>query len=216
MTTLSPIPRVEPAILVLIADDHPSLRMGLSTVVNNQPDMRVVAEAANGPEAVAHCAGQRIDVVLMDLRMPGGNGFEAITAITAAHPQTRVVVLTTFDLDEDIYRAMRAGAKAFLLKDSPMAEIADAIRKVHHGQQILQPNIQDRLGNRLRREELTSRELEVLQFLIKGRTNKEIAGALFISEDTVKAHLKTLFLKLGVNLRTEAAIAAVRLGLVYL
>ncbi len=216
MTTPSPSDRREPAIHVLIADDHPALRMGLSTVVNNQPDMRVVAEAANGPEAVGQCASRRIDVVLMDLRMPGGNGFEAITMITTAHPQTRVVVLTTYDLDEDIYRAMRAGAKAFLLKDSPMAEIADAIRKVHHGQQILPPHIQDRLGDRLRRDDLTSRELEVLQLLVKGRANKEIATALFISEDTVKAHLKTLFQKLGVNLRTEAAIAAVRLGLVYL
>lgn len=201
---------------VLIADDHPAMRMGLAMVVNNQADMRVVAEAASGPEAVALCAAQPIDVVLMDLRMPGGNGLEAIAAITAAHPHLRVIVLTTYDLDEDIYRAMRAGAKAFLLKDSPMTEIADAIRQVHRGGQILPPRIQDRLGRRLRREDLTSRELEILQLIVKGLANKEIASSLFISEATVKTHLKTLFNKLGVNLRTEAAIEAVRSGLVYL
>lgn len=201
---------------VLIADDHPALRMGLGMVVNNQSDMRVVAEAASGPEAVAACAAQAIDVVLMDLRMPGGNGLEAIAAISAAHPRVRVIVLTTYDLDEDIYRAMRAGAKAFLLKDSPMGEIADAIRQVHRGEQILPPRIQHQLGRRLRREDLTPRELEILQLLVKGLANKEIASALFISEPTVKTHLKALFQKLGVNLRTEAAIEAVRSGLVYL
>lgn len=201
---------------VLIADDHPALRMGLVMVVNNQSDMRVVAEAASGPEAVTLCAAQPTDVVLMDLRMPGGNGLEAIAAITAAHPGTRVIVLTTYDLDEDIYRAMRAGAKAFLLKDSPMTEIADAIRRVYRGEQILPPRIQHRLGRRLRREDLTSRELEVLQLIVKGLANKEIASTLFIAEATVKTHLKTLFQKLGVNLRTEAAIEAVRSGLVYL
>jgi len=201
---------------VLIADDHPALRMGLAMVVNNQPDMRVVAEATSGPEAVALCAAQSFDVVLMDLRMPGGNGLEAIAAITAAHPHIRVIVLTTYDLDEDIYRAMRAGAKAFLLKDSPMTEIAEAIRQVHRGEQILPPRIQDRLGRRLRREDLTQREMEILQLIVKGQANKEIAASLFISEATVKTHLKTLFQKLGVNLRTEAAIEAVRSGLVYL
>lgn len=201
---------------VLIADDHPAMRMGLAMVVNGQPDMRVVAEAASGPEAVALCAAQPIDVVLMDLRMPGGNGLEAIAAIAAAHPRTRVIVLTTYDLDEDIYRALRAGAKAFLLKDSPMTEIADAIRQVQQGGQILPPRIQHRLGRRLRREDLTPRELEILQLIVKGLANKEIASTLFISEATVKTHLKTLFHKLGVNLRTEAAIEAVRSGLVYL
>jgi two-component system, NarL family, response regulator len=201
---------------VLIADDHPALRMGLGMVVNNQADMRVVAEATSGPEAVALCGAQPIDVVLMDLRMPGGNGLEAIAAITSAHPHVRVIVLTTYDLDEDIYRAMRAGAKAFLLKDSPMGEIAEAIRQVHRGEQILPPRIQHRLGRRLRREDLTQREMEILQLIVKGQANKEIAASLFISEATVKTHLKTLFQKLGVNLRTEAAIEAVRSGLVYL
>lgn len=205
-----------PAIKVVIADDHPALRMGLVTVVNGQPDMTVVAEAANGIEAVAQCAAHAPDIVLMDLRMPGGSGLEAIPAIAASHPATRVVVLTTYDLDEDIYRALRAGAKAFLLKDSPMAEITETIRKVHRGERILPPRIETRLGSRLKREELTQRELEILQLIVKGRTNKEISAALFISEDTVKTHLKTLFSKLGVSARTEAAIESVRSGLVHL
>jgi two-component system, NarL family, response regulator len=201
---------------VVIADDHPALRTGLVTVVNAQPDMMVVGEAGSGAEAFELCFSRQPDVVLMDLRMPEGSGLEAIAKIVAAGLQTQVVVLTTFDLDEDVYRAVRAGAKAFLLKDSSMGEITDTIRKVHRGERILPPRIETQLGKRLRREDLTQRELEVLQHIVKGRTNKEISSALVISEDTVKAHLKTLFVKLGVSARTEAAIEAVRSGLVYL
>lgn len=203
-------------IRVVIADDHPALRMGLVTVVNNQRDMQVVGEAASGEEAFALCSSVKPHVVLMDLRMPAGSGLEAIAKIVTAKLPTSVVVLTTFDLDEDIYRALRAGAKAFLLKDSTMAEITDTIRKVHHGERILPPRIETQLGNRLRRDDLTQRELQVLQLLVKGRTNKEISSNLFISEDTVKTHMKALFHKLGVNARTEAIVEAVRSGLVHI
>lgn len=201
---------------VIIADDHPSVRMGLIAVVNGEPDMIVVGEASNGDEAFDQCSAQRADVVLMDLRMPGTGGLEAIAKMVAAGLPVRAVVLTSFDLDEDIVRALRAGAKAFLLKDSTRTEIADTIRKVYRGEQILSPRIQSQLGKRLQREELTQRELEVLQLLVKGHSNKEICAALFIAEDTVRSHMRTLFQKLGVNARTEAAIEAVRSGLVHL
>ncbi len=203
-------------IKVVIADDHPALRMGLVTVVNKEPDMIVVGQAATGQEAVAEAMQHRPDIVLMDLRMPGGSGIEAIATISKALPATKAVVLTTFDLDEDIFRVLRAGAKAFLLKDSPMSEITQTIRKVHRGERILPPRIESRLGHRLKRGGLTEREQEILQHIVKGKSNKEISSALFISEATVKTHLKVVFQKLGVNVRTEAAIEAVRSGLVYL
>jgi len=201
---------------VIIADDHPSVRMGLTAVVNGEPDMMVVGEASNGDEAFDQCSTQHADVVLMDLRMPGTDGLEAIAKIVAAGLPVRAVVLTSFDLDEDIVRALRAGAKAFLVKDSTRTEITDTIRNVHRGEQILPPRIQSQLGKRLQREDLTQRELEVLQLLVKGCANKEISSALFIAEDTVRSHMRTLFQKLGVNARTEAAIEAVRSGLVHL
>jgi two-component system NarL family response regulator len=203
-------------IRVVIADDHPALRMGLVTVVNHEADMTVVGEAATGQEAIAEARRHRPDVVLMDIRMPGGTGIEAISTIVKELPATKAVVLTTFDLDEDIYRALRAGAKAFLLKDSSMADIAQTIRKVHRGERILPPRIESQLGHRLQRGDLTQRESEILELIVKGKSNKEISSALFISEATVKTHLKVIFQKLGVNARTEAAIEAVRSGLVYL
>jgi two-component system NarL family response regulator len=203
-------------IKVVIADDHPPLRMGLVTVVNSQPDMKVVAEAATAKDAVNVTLAQKPDVVLMDVRMPGGSGIEAISAIAAARPETRAIVLTTFDLDEDIYRALRAGAKAFLLKDSTMEQICDTIRKVHCGEKVFPPSIESKLGTRAKRESLTQRELEILQLIVQGKSNKEISSALFIAEDTVKTHLRTIFHKLDVNARTEAAIEAVRSGLVHL
>jgi two-component system NarL family response regulator len=201
---------------VVIADDHPAVRMGLATVVSGEADMEVVAEVGDGEEAVAQCAARHADVVLMDLRMPGSSGLEAITKMAAAGIPTRAIVLTSFDLEEDIVRALRAGAKGFLVKDSTRAEIVEAIRSVHRGEQIVPPRVQTQLGRRLQREELTQRELEVLQLIVKGKANKEISSALFISEDTVRSHTRALFQKLGVNARTEAAIEAVKLGLVHL
>jgi DNA-binding NarL/FixJ family response regulator len=155
-------------------------------------------------------------VVLMDLRLPGMGGVEATIAIHKEFPDARIIVLTTFDLDEDIYRAIQSGAKSYLLKDTPDEQLADTIRAVHLGKQPLLPKVAERLAARQQRAELSQRETEVLQLLIKGRSNKEIGSALCVCEDTVKAHLKTLFAKLGVQDRTEAAISAIRHGIVHL
>jgi DNA-binding NarL/FixJ family response regulator len=205
-----------PRIRLLIVDDHPTFRVGLVQLINSQPDMCVIAETADGSEAVELYQRLRPDVVLMDLRLPGVSGVEATLAIRKDHPEARVIVLTTYDWDEDIYRAVQSGAESYLLKDMSTDEIAGAIRSAHRGQQQLPPAVADRLAARLQRRDLTGRELDVLQLLVKGRSNKELAESLRISEDTVKSHIKTLFDKLGVRDRTEAAISAIRHGIVHL
>lgn len=203
-------------IRLLIVDDHPAFRMGLVALVQSQPDLEVAAEAGDGQQAVELFRKLKPDVTLMDLRLPGMSGVEAILAIRKEFPDARVIVITTYDWDEDVYRAIQSGAKSYLLKDMTQEEIAGTIRAVHAGENKLPPNVAGRLAERLQREELTQREQEVLQFLTKGRSNKEIASDLNISEDTVKYHLKTLFTKLGVQDRTEAAISAIRHGIVHL
>lgn len=204
------------AIRLLIVDDHPAFRMGLAALVQSQPDMEVAAEAGDGQQAIELFRRLKPDVTLMDLRLPGISGVEAILAIRKEFPDARVIVITTYDWDEDVYRAIQSGAKSYLLKDMTQEEIAGTIRAVHAGENKLPPNVAGRLAERLQREELTQREQEVLQLLTKGRSNKEIASDLHISEDTVKYHLKTLFTKLGVQDRTEAAISAIRHGIVHL
>jgi DNA-binding NarL/FixJ family response regulator len=196
-------------IRIMLVDDHPAFRKGLAALVESEPDLEVVAQCGDGRQA-------RPDVVLMDLRLPGMGGVEAILAIRKEFPQARVIVLTTFDTDEDIYRAIQSGAKSFLLKDTPEDELAATIRAVHNGEQRLPPKVAGRLAARQQRAELSQREMEVLQLLVKGRSNKEIASALFVTEDTVKAHLKTLFVKLHAQDRTQAAVTAVRHGIVHL
>jgi two-component system NarL family response regulator len=203
-------------IRVLIVDDHPAFRMGLVALVNSQSDMEVVTEAGDGHEALKIFRREKPDVTLMDLRLPGFSGVETILAIRQEFPDARVIVVTTFDWDEDIYRAMQSGAKSYLLKDMNQAEISDTIRAVHRGEQKLPPNIARRLAQRSQRADLTARELEVLTLLTRGQSNKEISSALNIAEDTVKSHMKTLFSKLSVRDRTEAAITAVRHGIVHL
>ncbi len=204
------------AIRVMLVDDHPAFRKGMAALIQSVPDLEVVAETGDGREAIAIFRRTRPDVVLMDLRLPGMGGVEATIAIRKDFPNARIIVLTTFDLDEDIYRAIQSGAKSYLLKDTPEDQLAETIRAVHAGKQLLPPKVAERLAARQQRPELSPREMEVLQFLIKGRSNKEIGSALFITEDTVKAHLKTLFVKLGVKDRTEAAISAIRHGIVHL
>ena len=204
------------AIRLLIVDDHPAFRAGLVALLADQPELRVVAECGDGREAVELYRRVRPDVVLMDLRLPGLSGVEAILAIRQEHSEARVIVVTTYDADEDIYRAIQSGAKSYLMKDSSKAEIVGTIRAVHAGQERLPANIADRLAERRRRPELTLREVEVLQLVAKGRSNKEIASGLSIAEDTVKSHLKTLFVKLGVQDRTAAAISAIQHGIVRL
>lgn len=201
---------------VMIVDDHPTFRMGLAALVNAQPDMAVQTEAETGEDALAAYQQAPADVVLMDLRLPGIGGVEATLSLLSRHPEARVIVLTTYDTDEDIYRAMQSGAKSYLLKDMSTEEIIGTIRAVHAGSADLPPVVARRLDERSRRQDLSSREQEVLLLLTKGRSNKEIAADLHLSEETVKSHLKTLFAKLGVRDRTDAAISALRHGIVHL
>jgi two-component system NarL family response regulator len=203
-------------IRVMLVDDHPAFRKGLAALVGSEPDLEVVTQCGDGRQALELFRQARPDVVLMDLRLPGMGGVEAIIAIRKEFPDARVIVLTTFDTDEDIYRAIQSGAKSFLLKDTPDDELAATIRAAYAGEQKLSPKVAGRLAARQQREELSQREMEVLQLLVKGRSNKEIGAALFICEDTVKAHFRTLFVKLGVQDRTEAAINAIRHGIVHL
>lgn len=210
------LPPAGPTIRVLVVDDHPPMRMGLVALIKSQPGMDVIAEASDGEEAIEVYEDVRPDVVLMDLRMPGIGGVEALLAIRQKDADARVIVLSTYDLDEDIHRAMQSGAKSYLLKDMSMEEIASTIRSVHLGDASLPRQVAERLTERSQRDQLTERERDVLESLIKGRSNKEIASSLCISEDTVKSHLKALFTKLRVRDRTGAAIEAIRHGIVHL
>jgi DNA-binding NarL/FixJ family response regulator len=203
-------------IRVMLVDDHPAFRKGLAALIGTENDLEVVAETGAGNEAIELFRRHKPDITLMDLRLPGMGGVEATIAIRKEFPDARVIVLTTFDMDEDIYRAMDSGAKSYLLKDTPEDELAATIRAVHAGEEKLAPKLAERLAQRQKRPELSQREMEVLQLLVRGRSNKEIASSLFITEDTVKAHLKTLFVKLGVQDRTDAAITAIRQGIVHL
>jgi two-component system NarL family response regulator len=203
-------------IRVMLVDDHPGFRMGMVALIENQPDLKVVAEATDGLEATKLYRDCKPDVVLMDLRLPGMGGVEATLAIRKEFPDARIIVLTTFDADEDIYRAIQSGAKSYLLKDTPNAELANTIRAVFAGQQVLPPKVASRLVNRLQRPDLSEKEMEVLTLVVKGLGNKEMASVLSITEDTVKSRLKTLFGKLKVHDRTEAAITAIRHGIVHL
>lgn len=205
-----------PPIRVVVADDHPSMRMGLVALINGQPGMKVVAEASDGEEAIEVYDDVKPDVVLMDLRMPGMGGVEAILGIRKKYPDAKVIILSTYNWDEDIHLAIQSGAKSYLLKDTSVEEIADTVRRVHAGDVTIPEQVSKRLQESSQRQKLTEREREVLEYLIKGRSNKEIASNLFISEETVKSHLKTLFAKLKVRDRTEAAIAAIRHGIVHL
>jgi two-component system NarL family response regulator len=203
-------------IRIVIADDHPIVRDGLKAVINDQPDMEVVAEAANGKETVQLALQHRPDVLLIDLRMPQLNGVEAINAIRTDWPQVRIIILTTYDGDEDIYRALQAGAQAYLLKGMPRAELLDTIRAVHAGRKRIPPAIAAKLAERIAASELTERELEVLELIVAGQSNKEIGNSLSITEGTVKAHVNSVLGKLGVSDRTQAVTEALRRGIVYL
>lgn len=205
-----------PKIRVLLADDHPVVRGGLAALIGQQPDLAVVAEAGTGEEAVRLHAAHRPDVTLLDLRMPGLDGADALDRILAADPAARVVVLTTFDGEEDIGRVLKAGAKGYLLKDAEPQELLACVRAAHAGKTCVAPAVAARLADRLREPPLTARELDVLRLLAAGKANKEIAAALFITEATVKAHVANVYGKLGVQSRTEAVNAAVKRGLVRL
>jgi len=204
-------------IRVLIADDHGVMREGLvSMIQRNKADMTVVGEASNGREAVGLWKEHRPDVTLLDLRMPELDGVDAIKAIRADDEKARIIVLTTFDSDEDIYRAIQAGAKGYLLKDVPREALMDCIRRVHAGETSLSMHLVAKLADRVSGDTLSKREIEVLKLMAQGKSNKEIGSALFISEGTVKSHGKAVFAKMHVASRTEAVAEATRRGLIRL
>ncbi|MBC7940777.1 MAG: response regulator transcription factor [Chitinophagaceae bacterium] len=201
---------------VLVADDHPVVRMGLAGMVAARTDLRLVGQADCGEAAVEQYLTLRPDVVLMDLRMPGLDGVAAIEAIRAQDPFARIIILTTFDGEEDIYRGLRAGAKAYLLKDAPDEQIVDCIRTVMRGQRFLPGPVALKLAGRLDGEALSRRELEVLRHLVTGMSNKEIARVTSITEGTVKFHVTAVMAKLNVKSRTEAVAVALRRRLISL
>ena len=204
-------------IRLLVVDDHPVVRAGMVAVLGEEGDFEVVGEAAHGAEAVALVPRVAPDVVLMDLRMPVMDGAEATARIVARPGAPQVLVLTTYDTDADIVRAVEAGARGYLLKDAPTAVLADAIRRAARGETVLAPPVAARLADRLRapaRPELTPRELDVLRLVATGRSNAEVGRELFIGEATVKTHLIRAFAKLGVTDRTAAVTAAYAAGLI--
>jgi two-component system NarL family response regulator len=206
----------KPRIAVLIADDHSVVREGLASLIGRKPDMTVVGEASNGREAVDLWKRCRPDVTLLDLRMPELDGVSAIKEIRAGDENARIIVLTTFDGDEDIYRAIQAGAKGYLLKDAPREALMDTIRRVHAGETCVPVHLAVKLAERVSGETLSAREIEVLKLIAQGKSNKEIGSALFISEGTVKSHVKAIFAKMSVISRTEAVANATRRGLIQL
>lgn len=206
----------EGKIRVLIADDHVTVLEGLTAIIGRQPDMVVVADASNGEEALERWTTHRPDVALLDLRMPKRDGVDVIESIRRGDPSARFIVLTTYDSDNDIVRAIRAGAKAYLLKDSRREELLDSIRRVHRGETCIKPSLVEKLAAGLSNEPLTGRELDVLALLACGLSNKEIGVRLFVTETTVKSHVRAIFGKLNVLSRTEAVAAANRRGLIKL
>ncbi len=203
-------------IRVMVVDDQGVVRQGIVALINTVADMTVVAEGTNGQEAIDLFRAHQPDVTLMDLRMPVVGGVEAITRIRREFPNARVIVLTTFDGDEDIYRSLQAGAQGYLLKDMFFDELEDAVRKVHAGSRRIPTVVAERLAERMSGSDLTGRELEVLEQIVRGKSNKEIGNLLHISEATVKSHINNILSKLGVSDRTQAATTALQRGLVHL
>jgi two-component system, NarL family, response regulator len=203
-------------IRVLIVDDHSLVAEGLANIINYDPEMAVVAQAEDGQQAIARHREHQPDVTLMDLRMPGMGGVEAITAICAEFKSARIIVLTTYDGDEDIYRGLQAGAQGYLLKDAKPNELLNAIRIVHSGQPYVSLNVASKLVERMNNPILSERELEVLRLIAQGLSNQDIGTALNIGESTVKSHVTHILTKLGVSDRTQAVIVSVKRGLVSL
>ena len=203
-------------IRVLVVEDHHVVRQGLVSLLKVVEEMEVVGEAADGAEAITQYRKHQPDITLIDLRLPRMSGVDAIQRIRMESPQARFIVLTTYDGDEDIYRALKAGAKAYLLKGMTTEELIEAIRVVHAGKSHIPPAIAEKLAERMGAEELTPREMDVLEQIVSGKSNKEIADELDVSEATVKTHINSLLGKLGVTDRTQAATAAIRRGIVTL
>jgi len=203
-------------IRIMVIDDQAVVRQGFVALINTVPDMSVVAEGTNGQQAIELYRQHKPDVTLIDLRMPVMGGVEAIQTIRREFPDARLIVLTTFDGDEDIYRSLQAGAQGYLLKDMFFEELEEAIRKVNGGARRIPTLVAERLAERMISSDLTSRELQVLEEIVRGKSNKEIATALQISEATVKSHINNILGKLGVTDRTQAATTALQRGIIHL
>ena len=202
------------SIRILIVDDHPVVRAGLASMLGTQEELTLVGAARSGEEALTMLEEHHPEVLLLDLRMPGMSGVETLQALKRANRQIRVIILTNYETDEDIYRAFQAGAQGYLLKDTSLREMVEAIRAVHSGKRYIPRHIASRLAERMVRTDLTSRELEILKLLSKGPTNKQIGHALGISDNTVRNHVLKIIEKLEVSDRTEAATTAIQRGLI--
>jgi two-component system, NarL family, response regulator len=201
---------------VLVVDDHPIVRVGIVAIINARADMKAVAQCGSGEEAIDLFEQHRPDIVLMDLRLPKMSGVEAIRAIRMRHPKACFVVLTTYAGDEDIYQALEAGARAYVIKGMPHEALIDALRRVHAGGRFLPPTVTRALASRTPDSDLSAREREVLSLLARGETNKEIAQHLGITEATVKCHVSVILMRLQVSDRTQAVVTALQRGLVHL
>lgn len=206
----------KPPIRVFSVDDHPLLREGIAALVNNQPDMTLVDEAPTGAEAIQLFRQHQPDVTLLDLRLPDMSGIDVLIAIRSEFPNARIIMLTTFEGDVEIQRALQAGARGYLLKNMPPSELLDVIRHVHAGKKRIPPEIASQLLEHMNEELLTEREIEVLREVAGGNRNREIAERLFISEETVKVHIKHIMEKLGASDRTQAVAIGLRRGIIQL
>jgi DNA-binding NarL/FixJ family response regulator len=205
-----------PRIRVFCVDDHPLMREGIAAVIRNEPDMQLIAEASLGREAIQGFREYQPDVTLMDVRMPDMGGIDALLAIRTEFADARVIMLTTFEGDAEIQRALEAGAHGYMLKSMPRKQLVDMIRKVHAGEKQIPPEIADQLIEHIGDETLSKREIEVLQKVAEGNRNSDIAALLFISEETVKGHIKHIMGKLGARDRTEAVAVGIRRGIIHL
>jgi DNA-binding NarL/FixJ family response regulator len=203
-------------IRVFSIDDHPLMREGIAAIIRNEPDMLLVAEASNGREAIQSFREHRPDITLMDLRLPDISGIDAMVAIRTEFPDARIILLTTFEGDVEIRRALQAGAVGYMLKTTPRRQLVDMIRKVHAGKKHIPPEIAAHLAEHMAEESLSKREVDVLQKIAGGNRNSDIAALLFISEETVKGHVKHIMEKLGAGDRTEAVAIGIRRGIIHL
>jgi two-component system, NarL family, response regulator len=212
------MPSNEPArsIRVLVVDDHPIVRQGLVSILESEPDMVIVGQASNGNEAIAQFRLHQPDVVLLDLRMPQLGGVEVITAVRAEAPEANIIMLTIYDTDEAIYQGLRAGARAYLLKDTPCEEILEVIRAVYEGRRYISAMVGEMLAARMDKPMLSDRERQVIAQMAKGKNNREIGAALNITEHTVRFHVNNVLSKLGANDRAHAIVLALRQGIVQL